>query len=199
MTEAQEKLYREALDKGLVVFAPKKTAKKLSEQYHDLGKHEAISALSGPEQKFLWFFRAAHSPFAQMPDKEKLGICIDISWDSEQVRTQKKEEWRSLKKFDPRMTAAMERMSSYNVEARVKRYQSALILLDNCLEIVAQPIAAMSDEQKDKYIVRAKKAQEAIDAITESLEVGAYGVTQTSDTILPSLMGILKDERTRVN
>jgi hypothetical protein len=200
MTEAEANLYIEAIRDGLVVFAPK-SEKNLREQYPQLDKYEEFKELHSEEMMFLWFFRCSCSPFANYEDKDKLGPCIDIAWLSEQVRAQKKEEWKrpNLKGFTGKMPAAIARMASFNTSAMIRRYQSALILLNNSLEIVAQPISAMTDEQKDKYIVRAIKAQGAIDDITASLQGGDYAVEETANTILPSLMGRIKEFRLSQN
>lgn len=199
MTDAQEQLFKDAIQRGLVVFAPK-DARNLREQYPTLKALPQFDKLSTEDMLFVWLFRCSCSPLDGYSDKEKLHLCIDLAWQSEEVREKKKQTWAGAKKgvFPPSYQAAFETMGGFNTSAMILRYQSAKTLLNNMMEIIMSPLPEDPGEQ-DSYVVRTTKAQALIDNIAKSLQKNEYAVEESKDTILPALMGRIKESRLSQN
>ena len=194
LSSLERLLLSQAVEKGYVVFAPRNEL-DLRKQYPEMTKMPEFTSnkVSTGDLMFIWFMRCRSSPFFNMTDKDKLDLCIDCAYKGEAMRDDRRTRWGKLK-FEGPIKAAMERMASINTEVRIRRYQSAKMLLENSIAIVAEEVPKDADG-KDKYITRAMKAQKAIAEISQELEAGSYGVEEIGNTTLAAIMGGLKNHR----
>jgi len=193
MTPVQQVILRDAIDSGYVLFCPKGET-DLRKQYPELATYPEFGDKIGTgDMFFIWLFRCTSSPVAHMKDKDKLNVCIDIAYKSEAIREERKVLWHGLK-FSGPIKAAMERMRSFNAIARIRRLQATKLLMDNCMEIIAEGLP-QDGKERGAYIERAAKAQKAMAEAARELEAGSFGVEENSNTVLQSIKGVLKDHR----
>lgn len=199
MSPEEKQLYEDAIKAGLVVFAPR-SLKNLRDQYPELGdrkKFPEFQNLSQADMMFCFLFRAACSPYADWEDKDKLEPCVKLSYRSQQVRAAKLSEWVVSPKtgdvsgFKMHFPPALAAMSRFNASARIIQYQAMMTLQRNCLQIINNPKASSDKE----YIGTAAAAMKALQEIRDIIEGGSFGVEQSSNTILASVMGSLADHR----
>lgn len=196
MTQDEKELYKDAIKRGLVTFVPR-NAKNLRDQYPELKDKELypeLAALTQQDMMFVFLFRADCSPFYNKEDRDKLDVCIDMAYKSEQVRSQKRRDWANLD-FKSPFPAAFARMATFNNSARIVNYQATMVLRRNCLAIINEDITGMDSDEKDAYIKRAAAAQKAMKDTMKDLEAGSFGVEEYDNTILSTLVGSLADER----
>lgn len=192
--ERVAELYYEACKKGYVLFAPQ-DSRSLTQQFPELRDYKELKDLNPQDLMFVYLFRCATSPFSEIPDKEKLGMCVRYAYKSESVQESKMEEWSDLR-FKGTMKAAFEVMKKFNATARILDFVAIMRFRNNCLSVITQDTSKMNDEQKGDYLVRAEKAMKGLNSTTEILERGGKGVVEAgSSSTYDSIRGWLAENR----
>lgn len=173
------------VSRRLIVGAPK-SEKDLRVQYPEMFEHPEFlrSRLkSADDVLFVWWFACACSPYFDEPDEKKLPKCIHRSYKSESRRAQKADEYANLG-FPEEIKAAIKRMESLNVGARMENYVRLLRIRKNCHELLEADVSIMDDEQKDAWTKRAPGLWKLLEETQKAIEKGAFGVSASEDTLL---------------
>jgi len=173
------------LSRRLVVGAPK-SEKDLRVQYPEMFEHPEFlrsRMKSADDVLFVWWFACAGSPYFDEADEKKLPKCIRRAYKSESRRAQKTDEYANLG-FPEEIKAAIKRMESINVGARVENYVRLLRIRKNCHELLEADVSKMDDEQKDAWTKRAPGLWKLLEETQKAIEKGSFGVSASEDTLL---------------
>lgn len=195
MTEGEQALIQEAIQGGFIVYCPK-GPQALTKTYPELGTYPELKVLTAQDQLFVWLFRCDCSPMADMEDEEKLDICIECAYSSQQTKITKKKAWGDLKpsSFGDKMNAAFGRMANFNTRQHILNYLAMQTYRANCLKLITDPMGD-STEEKQMYMELATAAQKGLNSSLKDIEAGNFGVEKIENTILQQLEGVLDNFR----
>jgi len=142
-------------------------------EYPELGQAEEFKELSGNEMKFVWYYSNQTSPYIHLPYKERVLKCLEILKD--ELSGTQLEDYAKLD-FPPTISAAIEHMSKYNPELRVKANNINETIFKNIKKIVSIDAEDIPDmEEKKKYIAISMDVIRHMPELINQMEQG-YGV-----------------------
>lgn len=169
--------YGEAL-----LFEP--TARDLKLDYPELAEVEEFKVLSQRELKFVWYVGNRTSPIAGKGKKERLKAASVMAWGDYHAKKQKVQDI-AKGKLEPKMVAAIEKMSSYNPSVRLKaKFMQEYIFdkMQNIIIVSSEELEEMDADERKKYTDLALKVSSDLTSLVDRMERG-YGVKvkETSD------------------
>lgn len=186
-----EEVLTELLDKRYLIFAPK-NPKDLRNQYPELLEYPEFrpEVIKQYDILFVWWFRCAASPYYDMQDSEKLKLCVERSYPTDQ---QKENKFREFSAGIPdNIKSACKRMESFNLSARVENYLYTKRVRENCKELLAKKVEDMDPDEQESWSKRAAAIWKLFEETTKTLEKGGFGVSEQNDTLVSEVDGSVR-------
>ena len=153
------------------------TSKDLKIDYPELAEIEEFKLLQPNELKFIWYIANRTSPLFNLSREEKVAKALSILFPRGYGRFQNIVKL-SKGEFSPEILAAIERMTHFQTENRLK----AMLLADYTFQqlqrliyIDESEMKLMDMEEKKKYSDLLMKVQKELPSVIKNLESG-FGV-----------------------
>ncbi len=182
MTDQELKLA--LLEKNYLLFAPR-NGRDLRSQYRELADYPEFhqSAIKTHDLLFVWWMKCTMSPFVDIPDEsEKRELCILAAYATESQRSHKANEFKSG--YPNYMQAAMKRMETFNMAARVETLLYTRTVRENCAKMLAADVDRMDPAEQESYAKRTPGLWKLLQDTTATIEQGAFGVVERELTIV---------------
>lgn len=177
------------VQKDYVLFAPK-SSRGLKTDYPELDKTDEFRGIGKNDMLFIWSWSCVSSPFFAIESRDtKLNLCIQYAYPPEQHERKFKEY--ELRFSDSNMARAMEKMSRYNLAARVGEYMALKIARDNYTAILSQDVRTASPDEKEAWLKQSIIAQKGLAEQRGRLEGADLGIAEADETRIAEAIDIL--------
>lgn len=185
-------LWERMVERRFLLFAPDRSGRDLRSQYPELLEYPEFKShvLKPYDMLFVWWYSCASSPIFDKEDAVRLPEAIHMAYPSDQMRIARLAEFED--KFPENIAAAIKRMASFNLAARVETYVQTKMVRENCTSMLAANVSAMGADEKEAWAKRAPGLYKLMEETTRAIERGAYGVTTYEETNLDEADGTLR-------
>lgn len=172
------------------IFAP--STKDYRIEYPELNEIDEFQELSDSELKFCWWYACKSSPIL---DRESSDRCIIAAEKAFPKNNRIGDTYKRLRdgNFDPIISAALKRMSSFDEEKRNKAAKMIKQILNNyetLIEVEKEQLEIMEFSEKKAYVEMTKNITDVLPRIIEQTERN-FGVSQKAKKNINTDMNLM--------
>lgn len=164
--------------------------REITADYPELLKYQEFKGMPSKDLVFVWYYGCKASPFYPIDDERKrIEKCLEKAFPDEKER---RKNWdRFFDGFETKIRNAVDRMESFEPNARVRMKQMTEKMFENMQRVLQINADDINEEFMDKdgyvdwakkksYIDSVSKANEALPHILKNLE-SSFGVVEDED------------------
>ena len=192
-----DELLIELVEKDYVLFAPK-SKRGLKFDYPELSDKDKCPEFVGirdAHMLFVWAWSCASSPFLTIEPKEKkIELCCRYAYPIDQWERKKRE---FTLRFPEDVSRGIEKMSRYNLAARVEEYVALRTARENYKHILAKDISKADSASQKEWAELSIIAQKGLAQQRDRAEGFGLGVEEAQNTLIQQAVDLLSMHHSR--